>query len=376
MELTEDQQQFKVVIQRFFEANSTPLMVRELMATPDGYDPLVWQRMCGEIGLAGIHIPEVYGGIGFGAVELGLVAEEMGRHLYSGPFFSSSVMAGFALLALNNEAEKLRLLPGIADGSSIVTLVLDSLNKVEDLGHSLNVTAGRLSGTASLVLDAGIANQLLVLATHIDADGEGKGNEKGLYLAKPDADGVSIAPRQVIDPTRKLYAVSFRDTEVERIGNLSAEAIEALWDRYSLTLAHEMIGGAQKLLDSTVEYTKLRVQFGRAIGSFQGIKHRCAELLMELELAKSTVRNAAFVAGDAEIHSEKYLPSMAKAMASDAYMTIAKAAIQLRGGIGFTWEDDTHLWFKRAKSSEVFLGTPSVHRERMLKIMELDHYVA
>jgi len=338
------------------------------MATSDGYDPAVWQQMSNELGLTGSHIPEAYGGFGFGPVELGLVAEEMGRRLYCGPFFSSSIMAGFALLELGREPAKEQLLPMIADGSLIATLVLDDLNDTSRLGHSLKVTAGKLSGRAAMVLDAGIAGQLLVIAK----------NPKGLglYLVAPLVEGVSMVPLEVLDPTRKFYSVQFDCAPSELLGQVSTPSLQSLWDRLCLTLAHEMIGGAQYLLDSTVEYTKLRVQFGRQIGSFQALKHRCAELLMELELAKSTVRFTSYSMATTVNDPLNYLPSAAKAMASDVYMTLAKAAVQLRGGIGFTWENDTHLWFKRAKSSEVFLGSPHVHRERMMCLLEESHDVA
>jgi alkylation response protein AidB-like acyl-CoA dehydrogenase len=161
---------------------------------------------------------------------------------------------------------------------------------------------------------------------------------------------------------------------VNQIGVITQQQARDLWNTWSLCLAHEMLGGAQHLLDSTVEYTKLRYQFGRAIGSFQSLKHRCADLLMELELAKGVVSDA--TQSTVSDNAELYLPSMAKAMASDAYMSIAKSAIQLRGGIGFTWENDTHLWFKRAKSSEVFLGTASAHRENVIALIEESGYAA
>lgn len=371
MELTEDQQQFKDVVQRFFADKSPPSVVRQLMATSDGYDLAVWQQLSGELGLTGSHIPEAYGGFGFGPVELGLVAEEMGRSLYCGPFFASSIMAGFALLALGGESAKEHLLPMIADGSLIATLVLDDLNDTAKLGHSLQVTEGEISGRAGMVLDAGIAGRLLVIAKNAQG--------LGLYVVEPRARGVSIQSLEVLDPTRKLYSVEFDGAPSELLGQADRQSLQSLWDRICLTLAHEMIGGAQYLLDSTVEYTKLRVQFGRQIGSFQALKHRCADLLMELELAKSTVRFASHAMATARPDDERnyshdilpsMLPSMAKAMASDVYMTLAKAAVQLRGGIGFTWEDDTHLWFKRAKSSEVFLGSPYIHRERMMCLLE------
>ncbi|MFT7242845.1 MAG: alkylation response protein AidB-like acyl-CoA dehydrogenase [Candidatus Azotimanducaceae bacterium] len=375
MELSEDQQQFKDVVQRFFADKSPPSVVRQLMAASDGYDPAVWRQLSRELGLAGSHIPEAYGGFGFGPVELGLVAEEMGRSLYCGPFFASSIMAGFALLELGSESAKQQTLPMIADGSLIATLVLDDLNDAARLGRSLKVTGGKISGRAGMVLDAGIAGRLLVIAK----------NDKGLglYQVEPLAKGVSIESLEVLDPTRKLYAVQFNDTPFELLGQVDSASLQLLWDRMCLTLAHEMIGGAQYLLDSTIEYTKLRVQFGRQIGSFQSMKHRCADMLMELELAKSVVRftshSMATTRKDDHLDDlqdglsstlPSSLPSMAKAMASDVYMTIAKAAVQLRGGIGFTWENDTHLWFKRAKSSEVFLGSPHIHRERMMCLLE------
>ena len=369
MELTADQQQFKDVVQRFFADKSPPSAVRQLMASSDGYDPAVWRQMSSELGLSGSHIPEAYGGFGFGPVELGLIAEEMGRRLYCGPFFSSSIMAGYALLELGSESAKQQLLPMIADGSLIATLVLDDLNGTARLGHSLQVTGSQLSGHAAMVLDAGIAGQLLAIAKNDQG--------LGLYLVAPLAEGVSIQPREVLDPTRKLYSLQFDCAPAELLGQVSAPSLQSLWDRLCLALAHEMIGGAQYLLDSTVEYTKLRVQFGRQIGSFQALKHRCAELLMELELAKSTVSFASYsMATTTESDRPNYLPSMAKAMASDVYMMLAEAAVQLRGGIGFTWENDTHLWFKRAKSSEVFLGSPHVHRERMMCLLEESQDVA
>ena len=181
------------------------------------------------------------------------------------------------------------------------------------------------------------------------------------------APGVTITPRQALDPTRKLSRVSFADAAAEQVGRLTEAGLNRLWDAICVALAHEMIGGAQHLFDSTVEYTRVRVQFGRPIGSFQALKHRCADLLMELEFAKAVVRHAGFrlAAGASESHTA----SMAKAMAGDLYMQAAREAVQLRGGIGFTWEEDTHLWYKRAKSSEVFMGTPHFHRERMMCLL-------
>lgn len=385
-EFNDDQQQFRDVVKRFFTDKSPISAVRHLMADNAGYDAGVWQQLSAEVGLAGAHIPQAYGGYGFGPIELGIIAEEMGRTLYCGPFFASAVMAGYALLGGADEACKHRLLPGIADGSTIATLVLDDLNQVDQSGRGLHgeLLAGahattdagadseegadgashwRLTGAVGLVLDAQVASVFLCVAA--------TDNGLGLFLVGRDEPNLVIEPLEVIDPTRKLSRLQFNQVRAEKIGELNGAAMALLWDQLSVVLAHEMIGGAQALFDSTVEYMKLRMQFGRPIASFQALKHRCADLLLELELAKAVTRQAShfLASGDGQRH----LPSMAKAMASDAYMNLARAGVQLRGGIGFTWENDTHLWFKRAKSSEVFLGSPYLHRERMMTmIQELD----
>jgi len=358
---TEEQEQLREVVSRFLQAKSTAVDVRRLMASSEGYDPAVWEQLCGEVGLAGTHIPEEYGGVGFGPVELGIVSEEMGRHLYCGPFFASSVMAGYALLNGATETHKTAILPGIASGDQIATLVLDNLNNPEKVGTALKANEKHVvSGVAPIVIDAHIADVLIVAAS--TAEG------LGLYLVKADAAGLTITPQEALDPTRKLSRVSFNEVSAERIGGLTEALLNRTWDEICSVLAHEMIGGAQYLFESTLEYTKVRVQFGRPIGSFQALKHRCADLLMELEFAKAAIHHAAFclAAGD----GEPYVASMAKAMASDTYMEAARAGVQLRGGIGFTWEEDTHLWFKRAKSSEVFMGSAHMHRERMMTMIE------
>lgn len=358
---TEEQEQFRDVVSRFLQAKSTAVDVRRLMESREGYDSAVWQQLCAEVGLAGTHIPEEYGGGGFGPVELGIVSEEMGRFLYCGPFFASSVMAGYALLNGATEAHKSSILPNIASGAQIATLVLDNLNNPGEVGFALKATEEHVvSGTAPIVVDAHIADLLIVAAS--TAEG------LGLYLVNAGAEGLSITPQEALDPTRKLSKVSFSEVHAERIGWLTEELLNRTWDEICSVLAHEMIGGAQHLFESTLEYTKVRVQFGRPIGSFQALKHRCADLLMELEFSKAAIHHAAFCLATSD--GEAYAASMAKAMASDTYMETARAGVQLRGGIGFTWEEDTHLWYKRAKSSEVFMGSAHVHRERMMTMIE------
>jgi alkylation response protein AidB-like acyl-CoA dehydrogenase len=360
-ELNQDQCSFRDVVARFMTDKSHPSEVRRLMATKEGFDTLVWRQLCDEVGLAGTHIPEAYGGFGFGPVELGIVAEQMGRHLYCGPFFASTVMAGYAILLGAEEAGKQALLPGIALGSTIATLVMDDLNRPENVGKGLVWNGETLSGTAPLVLDAQNADLLIVIA----------GTTDGLCLLALNSQsaGVNIMSLETLDSTRKLANVTFSQANAEKLGDLASTTLDNLWDHVCVALAHEMIGGAQHLFETTVEYTKLRYQFGRPIGSFQGLKHRCADLLMELEFAKAATHHAAQCLASGE--REPYVASMAKALASDAYIEAGRAAIQLRGGIGFTWEEDTQLWFKRAKSSEVFMGAPHLHRERMMTMLEV-----
>lgn len=361
---TDDQKLFREVVQRFLAAKSPTTEVRRLMASAEGYDPDVWRQACGEVGLAGIHLPQEYGGAGFGGVELGIVAEEMGRHLYCGPFFASAVMAGYAILGAGNEEQKEALLPGIADGSRIAALVLDDLNDVNRVGCTISAAGAgatvALTGHAPMVVDAHIAGLLVVAAR--------SAGSVSLYSLAADAEGVEVTPLQVMDPTRKLSRVSFTNASAERLGKAGAFDLGTLWDQLNTVLANEMIGGASQLFATTLDYMQLRVQFGRTIGSFQSLKHRCADLLMELELARAAAYDAARALASGV--GEPYAANMAKALASDAYMQVAKAAIQLRGGIGFTWEEDTHLWFKRAKSSEVLFGTSAWHREQMIQKLE------
>lgn len=357
---TEDQEQFREMVSRFLQERSQPSAVRQLMDSDTGFDPDVWQQLCGEVGLAGTHIPEAYGGFGFGPIELGIAAEEMGRYLYCGPFFASSVMAAYALLFNAGEDAKNQLLPGIADGSTLATLVIDNLNTPDLVGQGLSADEGRLHGTAPLVVDAQVATHLLVVANH--------GTGLGLFSLPAGSPGVAMQAVDALDPTRKLASVTFANAAAEQIGEVSEASLNSTWDFICVALAHEMIGGAQHLLESTIEYTKMRYQFGRPIGSFQGLKHRCADLLMEVEMAKAATHHAARCLDAGE--GEPYVASMVKAMVADTYMKAAKEAIQMRGGIGFTWEEDTHLWYKRAKSSEVFMGSPNLHRERMMTVIE------
>lgn len=352
-----DQEQFRDMVSRFLADKSPPTEVRRWMADARGYDPEVWTQLTQELGLAGTHLPEQFGGHGFGATELGIIVQEMGRHLYCGPFFASAVMAGYAILNSATADQRERLLPPLAAGDKVAALVLDDLSAPERVGRQLTCASGHLSGTAPLVVDAHVADVLIVAA----------GDVAGVSLYVVDPADAQIRPREVLDPTRKISSVTLKSAPAELLGTAGDAHLDRLWDQMSVALAHEMLGGAERLFETTIEYMKLRMQFGRLIGSFQALKHRAADLLLELELAKAMTHAAARYLDSGT--GDAYAPNMAKAMMSEAYMSIARQAIQLRGGIGFTWEEDTHLWFKRAKASEVMLGLPDWHREQMVQRM-------
>jgi alkylation response protein AidB-like acyl-CoA dehydrogenase len=367
---TDDQEQFRSMTQRFLTDKSPTTEVRRLMETTEGYDPDVWRQLSQELALPGIHIPEAYGGAGFGAVELGIVMEELGRSLLCAPYFSSCVLAANAILNAGSESQKTELLPEIAAGERLATLAVTEPNGRWDFGGvELTATASGgsaggpylLNGSKSFVLDGQVAQLLVVVAR---TPGTAGAAGLSLFTLAGDAAGVDRRLLESMDATRKISHIDFRNAEAQLLGELGAGAapLARTLDQAAIALANEMVGGAQALMDSAIDYAQMRMQFGRAIGSFQAIKHKCADMLLEVELAKS----AAYYAAEAAADDDAELPalaSLAKACASDAYMNTAANCIQLHGGIGFTWDHDTHLWFKRAKSSEVFLGDPSFHRE-------------
>ena len=365
---TDEQEQFRSTVRRFLDDKSPPTEVRRLMATEEGYDPAVWKMLSNDLGLPGIHIPEQYGGAGFGMVELGIVMEEFGRALLCAPYFSTAVLAANAILNAGSEAQKAKLLPDLASGARFATLAITESNGNWDPAAIEMVATPdgdgyRLNGTKSYVVDGNLADLLIVAARRPGTTGR-----DGLALFALDAksNGVERITLQPMDPTRRIARIDVRGARAELLGAGGAEAIARTLDQAAIALANEMVGGAQKLLDSAVAYSKLRVQFGREIGSFQAIKHKLADMLLDVELAKSAAWYAAQGAA-AEDPEWPALAALAKAGASETYLETAKATIQIHGGIGFTWDNDTHLWFKRAKSSEVFLGHPSYHRELLMQ---------
>ncbi len=367
---TDEQQEFRSVLRRFLEDKSPTTEVRRLMETEEGCDPEVWQQLSKELGLTAIHIPESYGGQGFGIGELAIAVEEMGRALLCAPYFASTVMAATAILKSGSEDQKQHLLPDIAAGETIATLAIAEESGVWSPG-GVAMTAKqagggyRINGVKSFVLDGHTADLAVVVARR-----EGSSGDDGLsfFTVACGAAGFERTSLESMDPTRKLARLSFEDVEASLLGEEGGAAgpLGETLDVAAICLANEMVGGAERLRESAVEYANMRVQFGRAIGSFQSLKHKLADMLLEVELAKSAAYYAA-AAADENNDDVSAIASLAKAAAADAYMQTAVHTVQIHGGIGFTWDNDTHLWFKRAKSSEVFLGGAAYHRERLMQ---------
>jgi alkylation response protein AidB-like acyl-CoA dehydrogenase len=367
---SEEQEELRKSVRRFLEDKSASPEVRRLMETTEGYDPEVWSQMGQQLGLQGLAIPEEYGGSGYSFVELVVVLEEMGRSLLCAPYFATVALATNAILSSGDDSAKKELLPGIASGETIAALAFtEESGRWDEEGIQMEATKSgdgyTLSGTKMFVIDGNTAN-LLIVAARAGAAGGGKGDGAGvsLFAVDGDASGITRTALQTMDQTRKQAKVTFANTPARLIGaeGGAGPALSKTLDLAAVALAAEQVGGAQKCLEMAVEYAKVRVQFGRPIGSFQAIKHKCADMLLEVESAKS----AAYYAGWAAAEDSDELPvvaSLAKAYCSDAYFHAAAENIQIHGGIGFTWEHDAHLYFKRAKSSELLLGDPTYHRE-------------
>jgi alkylation response protein AidB-like acyl-CoA dehydrogenase len=332
------------------------------METDAGYERDGWHAINAELGLTAVRIPEAYGGHGFGFGEHCIVLEEMGRALLCAPYFATTVLAAGAILNAGTEAEKDALLPGIAAGDTIATLAwVEDNGRWDAEGTTLTATAaGVLNGHKNVVIDGHTADLIVVLARA----------PQGLSLFTIDGNAAGLTRRSLksMDPTRKFARLEFAGAQARPLGAAGGAAapfartmVEA-----AICLSNEMVGGADRLREDALAYAMMRMQFGKPIASFQSMKHKNADMLLEVELAKSAAYYAAAALdeGDADAVANAHL---VKACASDAYMQTAIHAVQIHGGIGFTWDNDTHLWFKRAKSSEVLLGDASYHRELMMQ---------
>lgn len=367
---TPEQDEFRATLRRALEARSPTKEVRRLMATEAGFERDGWKRLNQELGLTAIHVPEAYGGQGFGFSELGIVLEEMGRGLLCAPYFSTAALATAAILNAGTEEQKRALLPSIASGEMTATLAFaeeGGSNEPSAVAMTAAPSGGafRLDGTKSFVLDGHTADLIVVLARRAGSKGE---DGLSLFTVAGTAPGLTRRALKTMDETRKLAHLAFRSVEAKLLGEEGAAAapFARTMQQALICLANEMVGGADRLREDALAYVKMRMQFGRSIASFQTTKNKAADMLIDVELAKS----AAYYAAAAIDEGDEDLPalaSLAKASAAEASLQTAIHAVQMHGGIGFTWDNDTHLWFKRAKSSEILFGDANEHREKMMQ---------
>ena len=368
---SDEQEELRSMARGFLAECSSSEQIRQAMESELGYDPEVWKRIGSELGWTAVVIPEEYGGLGLSYIELVALMEVMGEAVLCAPFFSSVCLGGNALLVGGSEEQRQEHLPGIAEGQTRATLAFsEPAGRWDACG--IEALARReggefvLSGSKRFVLDGRCAD-LLVLA----ARSKGSAGEEGVSLFVVPADSAGIERRALpsMDQTRRLAQIELRDVRVPASALMGQEgaawpALRKTLDLAAVALSAEQVGGAQKCLDHAVQYAKERIQFGRPIGSFQAIKHKCADMMVLVESARSASYYAGWVASqDGEELST--VASLAKAYCSDAYFQCAAESLQIHGGVGFTWEYDVHLYFKRAKSTESFLGDAAYHRERV-----------
>lgn len=352
--LNDSQQILKDSARRFFASECPIPEVRRLMATDTAFDASLWAKMV-EQGFTGIIFPEAYGGAGLGQVELILLMEEAGRALLPGPFFSTVALAGAMIDQMGTPEQKKNYLASICRGQARLTVAWLEAGASWDLADlQMTMGKGAVTGEKFFVPDAATADSILVVARN------------GVFVADRGARGVQIEPMQGMDLTRKTYAVRFTNTPVEALGGLAGMG-KALHTA-TAALAADMVGGMQRTLELAVEYAKTRKQFGKPIGMFQAVQHQCAEMYLETESARSAAYYAAW-ALEEDATDAALAVSIAKMYASDACRTVGNRGIQIQGGMGFTWENDLHLYYRRAKMSETTLGDATFHRERIARLV-------
>ncbi|HEX3411613.1 MAG TPA: acyl-CoA dehydrogenase [Stellaceae bacterium] len=371
---TEEQEMLRDSARRFFESECTTQFVRQRMAEPAAVTDEFWRKLAGQ-GWLGIVYPEEEAGSGLGLVDLVVLMEEMGRVVMPGPFLSTVLLGGAAIAEAGAPAQRRQWLPQIVAGSAKAALAWTEPNlRWDAAGITLRAReAGSgftLSGTKLFVGDAHLADTLVIAAR--TRDGSTMEDGVSLFLVPKDTPGLTITVLPTIDETRKLCEVALNSVAGALLGEIHQgwAPLSKVVARATVALAAEMCGGAQQVLDMTVAYAKMRVAFGKPIGSYQGVKHQAADMLVALENAKSLTYYAAW-AVDQGLHEAPLAVSMAKAAASDMSRKVAGTGIQLHGGIGMTWEHDLQLYFKRAKACEVAFGDATWHRERVAHLMRL-----
>jgi alkylation response protein AidB-like acyl-CoA dehydrogenase len=360
----EELDELREAVREFLVAKSPETAVRAAIQNGGRHDPAVWDQMARQLRLPGLALPSDYGGDGFGLTELEVVLEEMGAALLCSPFFATVVLAAQALLASADEAACVRYLPGIAAGQTIATLAAAEGNASWDPAM-VTTRAERtadgwaLTGKKSFVIDGAIADLVLVVARSTAGP--------SLFAVDRGAPGLCAAPMTTLDPTRPMAALTFDQAPAVLIGaeGQGGRLMSRVLDLACVALGAEQAGGARQCLQMSAGYARTRFQFGRPIGSFQAVKHKCADMLVRVELAEAAAREAARLADEAAPEFG-VAAATAHICCSQAYLFAATENIQVHGGIGFTWEHPAHLYFRRAKSSELLFGGPAVYHERLL----------
>jgi alkylation response protein AidB-like acyl-CoA dehydrogenase len=372
---SEEQELLRDTARKFLDSQCDAKFVRRMMATETAVTPEFWNRLA-ENGWLGITYPEEDGGAGLGLIDLVVLMEELGRAVMPGPFPATVLLGGAAIAEAGTAEQRREWLPRIAAGDAKATLAWTEPNARWD---AAGITAGAresgggfmLSGSKMFVPDAHLADVLVVAAR--SRDGSTMEDGVSLFLVPKGAAGVEVRLLPSIDETRKTCEVRLDNVAVSAtalLGELHRgwAPLARVVDKAAVALSAEMCGAAQRVLDITVDYAKMRTTFGKPIGSYQGVKHKCADMLIEIENAKSLTYYAAWAVDEGDAEAVMAV-SMAKAAASDAGRKVCAAGIQLHGGIGMTWEHDLHLYLKRAKADEVALGDATWHRERIARLV-------
>jgi len=352
--LSESQQILKDTARKFFAGESPIAAVRKAMETGTAYDAALWTKLA-EQGFTGIITPEEYGGMGLGKVELVLLMEEAGYALLPGPFFSTVALAGTVIDACATPEQKKKYLQRIAAGQARATVALvEAAGSWDPDALKISAVGGKLNGTKLFVTDAAVADFIVVVASG------------DVFVVDAKAPGLHIEPMKGMDLARKIYAVEFKNTPAEKLGG--SNGLAGALNVATAALCAEMAGGMQRTLELTVAYAKTRKQFGKPIGIFQAVQHLCADMYLETESSRSAVYYAGW-ALEENVPDAAAAVSVAKMYASDASRNVGNHGIQVHGGMGFTWENDIHLYYRRAKASETMLGDAAFHRERIARLV-------
>lgn len=374
--LSKTQQNIATEARRFLKKECPPEYVQEMFLDDHGFKDDLWGKMT-EMDWMALRIPEAYGGMGMEQIDMSLLLEEMGRAVLPGPFFSTVILAGETIMAAGADIQKRKYLSAIADGKAKATLALHEPDGGSDLGyiHMSGTMDGDdfiLDGTKLYVPDAHLAD-FIVMPVRTGATGD-PADTISLFVVSAREKGVTISPLPTMDGTRKLSAVICKNVQLNKtsmLGELNKgwQPLQRALQRAQVGLCAEAVGGAQKAMEIASDYAKARVQYDQPIGSFQAVKHMCAQMFTEAESSRSMLYWASWAQDHGDEHEAAIAASSAKAYCTDAFTKVAAKSIQVLGGTGFTMENEMHLYLKRAKANQAALGTPVYHRERVMQLL-------